>query len=80
MNFLYHRHPFFLIIYYAIINPIVIKKKAQIDDMNKKRQETQKNLSDIKSMKSKIVYQTGVNNFELDNFLSLCKPKIANNI
>ena len=45
---------FFLIIYYAIINPIVIKKKAQIDDMNKKRQETQKNLSDIKSMKSKI--------------------------
>ena len=45
---------FFLIIYYAIINPIVIKKKAQIDDMNKKRQETQKNLSDIKSMKAKI--------------------------
>ena len=44
----------FLIIYYAIINPIVDKKKAQIEDMNIKKQETQKNLSDIKSMKAKI--------------------------
>ena len=44
----------FLIIYYAVINPIVDKKKAQIEDMNIKRQETQKNLSDIKSMKAKI--------------------------
>ena len=44
----------FLIIYYAVINPIVEKKKVQIEDMNIKRQETQKNLSDIKSMKAKI--------------------------
>ena len=44
----------FLIIYYAVINPIVNKKKAQIEDMNIKKQETQKNLSDIKSMKAKI--------------------------
>ena len=44
----------FLIIYYAVINPIVEKKKVQIEDMNKKKQETQKNLSDIKSMKAKI--------------------------
>ena len=44
----------FLIIYYAVINPIVDKKKAQIEDMNIKKQETQKNLSDIKSMKAKI--------------------------
>ena len=44
----------FLIIYYAFLNPIVDKKKAQIEDMNIKRQETQKNLSDIKSMKAKI--------------------------
>ena len=27
----------FLIIYYAILNPIVEKKKAQINDMNKKK-------------------------------------------
>ena len=32
----------FLIIYYSILNPIVEKKKAQIDDMNKKKQETAK--------------------------------------
>ena len=44
----------FLIIYYAVINPIVEKKKVQIEDMNIKKQETQKNLSDIKSMKAKI--------------------------
>ena len=44
----------FLIIYYAVIYPIVEKKKVQIEDMNIKKQETQKNLSDIKSMKAKI--------------------------
>ncbi len=44
----------FLIIDYAVINPIVEKKKVQIEDMNIKKQETQKNLSDIKSMKAKI--------------------------
>ena len=31
----------FLIIYYSILNPIVEKKKAQIDDMNKKKQKMQ---------------------------------------
>ena len=35
----------FLIIYYAVINPIVEKKKVQIEDMNIKKQETQKNLN-----------------------------------
>ena len=30
----------FLIIYYAVLNPIVNKKKTQLDDMNKKKQET----------------------------------------
>ena len=45
---------FFLIIYYAVINPIVEKKKVKLNDMNKKTQETQKNLNDIKSMKAKI--------------------------
>ena len=39
----------FLIIYYAILNPIVEKKKAQIDDMNKKKQETLKFVQEILS-------------------------------
>ena len=45
---------FFLIIYYAVINPIVEKKKTQLNEMNKKKQEISKNLQDIKSMKAKI--------------------------
>ena len=44
----------FLIIYYAILNPIVEKKKAQIDDMNKKKQETAKFVQEIKSTNKKI--------------------------
>ena len=44
----------FLIIYYAVINPIVEKKKTQLNEMNKKKQEISKNLQDIKSMKAKI--------------------------
>ena len=44
----------FLIIYYAILNPIVEKKKAQIDDMNKKKQETAKFVQEIKVTNKKI--------------------------
>ena len=44
----------FLIIYYSILNPLVNKKKIQLDEMNKKKQETAKFISDIKSKKSKI--------------------------
>ena len=44
----------FLIIYYAILNPIVEKKKAQIDDMNKKKQETVKFVQEIKVTNKKI--------------------------
>ena len=44
----------FLIIYYAILNPIVEKKKAQIDDMNKKKQETVKFIQEIKVTNKKI--------------------------
>ena len=44
----------FLIIYYAILNPIVEKKKAQIDDMNKKKQETLKFVQEIKVTNKKI--------------------------
>ena len=44
----------FLIIYYSILNPLVNKKKIQLDEMNKKKQETAKLISDIKSKKNKI--------------------------
>ena len=45
---------FFLIIYYAFLNPIVNKKKIQIDDMNKKKQETAEFVQQIKSKQKKI--------------------------
>ena len=44
----------FLIIYYSIVNPLVNKKKIQLDAMNKKKQETTKFINDIKSKKKKI--------------------------
>ena len=44
----------FLIIYYSILNPIVEKKKAQINDMNKKKQETAKFVQEIKVTEKKI--------------------------
>ena len=44
----------FLIIYYSILNPIVEKKKTQIDDMNKKKQETAKFVQEIKVTEKKI--------------------------
>jgi|TARA_B100002052_G_scaffold92901_1_gene85683 hypothetical protein len=44
----------FLIIYYSILNPLVNKKKLQLDDMNKKKEETKKFISDIKSTKNKL--------------------------
>jgi hypothetical protein len=44
----------FLIIYYAILNPIVNKKKIQLDEMNKMKEETSKYLAEIKSKKSRI--------------------------
>ena len=44
----------FLIIYYTILNPIVNKKKLQLDKMNEMKQETSKFISDIKSKQNKI--------------------------
>ena len=44
----------FLIIYYAVLNPIVNKKKTQLDDMNKKKQETTELIQKIKSKQKKI--------------------------
>ena len=44
----------FLIIYYAILNPIVIKKRSQLNDMNLKNQEITKFENDLISIKKKI--------------------------
>ncbi len=44
----------FLIIFYGVLNPIVNNKKAQLDNMNQKKTETQKILQDIKIKKKKI--------------------------
>ena len=44
----------FLIIYYAVLNPIVKEKKAQIIDMNNKQEEIVKFDNDILSVKRKI--------------------------
>ena len=45
---------FFLIIFYGVLNPIVNKKKAQLDDMNKKIEKTRNFNQQIKSSKKKI--------------------------
>ena len=45
---------FFLIIYYAILNPIVNKKKLKLAEMNKMEEETTKFINDIKKKKAKI--------------------------
>ena len=44
----------FLIIYYAILNPIVTNKRTQLDDMNLKNQEIIKFEKDLISIKKKI--------------------------
>tara|TARA_Y100001936_G_C15923039_1_gene585189 strand:+ start:104 stop:790 length:687 start_codon:yes stop_codon:yes gene_type:complete len=44
----------FLIIYYAILNPIVDRKKAKLEKMIKTQDETAKFISEIKSKKKKI--------------------------
>ena len=45
---------FFLIIFYGVLNPRVNKKKAQLDDMNLKIEETNKFINDIKVANAKI--------------------------
>ena len=42
----------FLIIYYAILNPMVKSRKAKLDDMNLKKQEIVKFTNDINAMKA----------------------------
>ena len=44
----------FLIIYYSILNPLVNKKKLQLDEMNKKKQETAEFIKDIKTKRKQI--------------------------
>ena len=45
---------FFLIIYYGVLNPIVNKKKAQLDDMRAKEGETEQFINNINLAKVKI--------------------------
>ena len=45
---------FFLIIFYGVLNPIVNKKKAQLNDMNLKKEETQGFINNIKIANKKI--------------------------
>ena len=45
---------FFLIIFYGVLNPIVNKKKAQLDDMNLKIEETNKFINDINVAKKRL--------------------------
>ena len=45
---------FFLIIYYAILNPIVNKKKLKISEMNKMEEETTQFINGINAKKAKI--------------------------
>ena len=45
---------FFLIIFYGVLNPIVNKKKAQLNDMNSKKEETEKFIQNIKIANKKI--------------------------
>ena len=44
----------FLIIYYSILNPMVDKRKAKLDDMNKKIEETAQYIKDINKTKKTI--------------------------
>ena len=44
----------FLIIYYAILNPMVKSRKAKLDDMNLKKQEITKFTTEINSIKARI--------------------------
>ena len=44
----------FLIIYYAILNPMVNKRKIKLDDMNKKKEEIAKYVKDISKTKKTI--------------------------
>ena len=60
----------FLIIYYAILNPMVKTRKVKLDDMNLKKQETQQFISEINAMKAKIKKtQTSIS--KIFNFVSL---------
>ena len=62
---------FFLIIYYAVLNPIVNKKKLQIDDMFNKQTEIDTFNQEIKSYKSKIKKLTP----EYENYSTLFHSK-----
>ena len=67
----------FLIIYYVILNPIVNKKKVQLDDMNKKKQETTELIQKIKSKQKKMNKQLTPEVAERAAVLANLKKQIA---
>ena len=61
----------FLIIFYAVLNPIVNKKKIQLEDMQKKQAEIKKMNKSISNSKSKIKKLTP----QYENFSTLFHSK-----
>ena len=62
---------FFLIIFYGVLNPIVNKKKAQLDDMNLKIKETEGFNNSILVAKKKIKkLNHSMNNIHVVSFKS----------
>ena len=64
---------FFLIVYYAILNPMVNARKAKLDDMNLKKQEAAKFTAEIYSMRAKIKKLKP----EYEKYSRLCHSKAA---
>ena len=62
---------FFLIIYYAILNPIVNVKKNQLKDMNAKKDEISQFTQEFKSYENKIKERTRL----IKNGLMICPMK-----
>ena len=62
---------FFLIIYYAILSPMVETRKVKLDDMNLKKEETIQFTNDGSSMKKKIKKLKP----EYEKYSSLCHSK-----
>ena len=62
----------FLIIYYSILNPMVDKRKAKLNDMNKKKEETAQYIKDINKTKKtnllkKLIIEVKINTNDVLN-------------
>ena len=55
----------FLIIYYAVLNPMVNSRKAKLDDMNKKKLETVQFVNDVKKIATPILLNLSLKNRNL---------------